>query len=64
MTEYYGSAHQATYECVDANPEYIAGEHANTNGGLFYFVKADCNRGGHCPHYEANKEITCVVCTK
>jgi hypothetical protein len=37
--------------CVDKNPERVPGEAANTDGALFYNI-------------EAEKELTCAVCTK
>ena len=43
--------------------ETVPGSHANTNGGLFYHVEANCN-GLPCPPYDAQKELTCAVCTK
>ena len=55
------------FECVDDKPEYIFGAQASTGGGLFYFVSADCDgtgTTGHCPPYEANRAITCAVCTQ
>ena len=68
--EYYGylmSAHhshqRSMYECVDKSQEFIAGSIANQNGALFYHVEATCT-GLQCPPYEAQKEVTCVVCTK
>ncbi|XP_067941945.1 putative cuticle collagen 145 [Watersipora subatra] len=53
-----------TFECVDAEPEYIDGEHASNDGALFYFNKTSCNQGVPCPPYNANKAIICAVCTK
>ena len=66
MSEYH-THHRTMYECVDENPEYISGHSANTNGALFYFVIPDCDGDGtigHCPPYDSNKQLTCVVCTK
>ena len=63
----HGVFHGSTYECVDKNPEYISGLSDNTNGALFYFVGPDCSGPGttrHCPPYAANKQLTCVVCSK
>jgi len=40
---------------------------ADTRGALLYLVKADCSghgTTGQCPPYEADKQLTCVVCTK
>ena len=58
---------RSMFECVDDKPEYIFGAQAFTGGGLFYFVSADCDgtgTTGHCPPYEANRAITCAVCTQ
>ena len=44
----------ATYEGVDKDAESVPGSHADTNGGLFYLVKASCN-GLPCPPYIAEK---------
>ena len=69
--EYYGylmanlNGHRRTmFECVDRNPQSIPGSIADTNGALFYHVEAKCNVGIPCPPYDAQKEVTCVVCTK
>ena len=72
-TEYIGylmSAHQnhalpTTYECVDKDPESVAGLDAVNwaqGSALFYHVEASCN-GMACPPYDDAKELTCVVCT-
>ena len=70
--EYYGYLmaehhsihhHRSTFECVDQSPQSVPGSHANTNGALFYHVEVKCN-GIPCPPYDAQKEVTCVVCTK
>ena len=67
--EYHGylmSEHRihrrSMYECVDSSQESIPGSGADTNGALFYHVEASCN-GFRCPPYNAQKELTCVVCT-
>ena len=54
---------KATYECVDKDAQAVPGSNANTNGGLFYHVEATCN-GLPCLPYDAQKELTCAVCTK
>ena len=67
MSEKNVHPHSATYECVDKSPQYITGQHGDTNGALFYFVKPDCSGDGtigHCPPYADNKFILCAVCTK
>ena len=55
--------HRTMFECVDRNPDTVAGGAPNTNGAVFYHVEANCN-GMACPPYDAQKELTCVVCTK
>jgi len=67
MTEKWDHAHPATYECVDANPKRIPGLNKDNGGATFHFVRADCSgygTVGHCPPYDAKKEVTCVVCSK
>ena len=62
MTEHYANS-KATYECVDKDAESVPGSRANTNGGLFYHVEANCN-GLPCPPYDSQKELMCAVFTK
>ena len=67
MSGHHTQNHGTTYECVDKNPQYISGHSADTNGALFYFVTPDCDglgTTGHCPPYDSNKQLTCVVCSK
>ena len=56
--------HSSTFECVDIDAEAGEGGVANRNGGLFYHVEAVCTYGLQCPPYVAEKEVTCIVCTK
>jgi len=67
MANFFDHPHPTTYECVDAEPEYIRVTEENPEGARLCFVKADCSGTGstvHCPPYEADKQLTCVVCTK
>ena len=67
MSEYHGSAHPSTFECVDDAPEYINSLSGNENGGLFYMIRPYCSSTGqigHCPPYSTSYALTCVVCTK
>jgi hypothetical protein len=57
------SYRRSTFECVDRGQESIPGSHANVNGALFYHVEATCSSGLQCPPYNAQKELTCAVCT-
>ena len=63
MTEYKNHGGRTSVECIDKDPETVHGEVANTNGALFHFIEATCN-GIECPPYDAEKELTCAVCTK
>ena len=54
------------YVCVDKDPESVAGLDAvnwSQGSAIFSHVEASCN-GMACPPYDAEKELTCVVCTK
>ena len=48
------------YTCMDKSLEQVPGSGSNTNGKLFFTVKAQCNHFIPC----SDKELTCVVCTK
>ena len=68
--EYYGylmterCTHKiATFECVDEGLVAVPGTSSDDNGGLFYHVEADCG-GSLCPPYIAERELSCVVCSK
>ena len=62
MTERHNH-HRSTYECVDKNPESVAGFTGGDNtNALLYHVEPQCN-GFSCPPYSSQKELTCVVCS-
>ena len=64
MTERSDPSHnRATFECMDATPEVIAGGQSNQDGALFYHVEPHCG-SLPCPPYEEEKEIACAVCTR
>ena len=67
--EYYGylmanhyRPHRTMFECMDRYPEAIPGTVGV--GALFWHTEAKCTGGLHCPPYDEQKELTCVVCTK
>ena len=63
MTEFYGHR-RSTYECVDKDPESVSGLNAyTTNSAFFFHVEPNCG-GLSCPLYDAQKELTCVVCSR
>ena len=64
MTELLNHYNNKQYECVDHNPDVIAGSAKDTNGALFYFVEVSCGYGLPCGPYVAKRAVTCVMCTK
>ena len=63
MTEYY-THHRSTYECVDKDPESVPELDAlSGESALFYHVEPNC-AGLSCGPYDAQKELTCVVCSR
>ena len=55
---------QSSFTCVDVNPDIIPGEAQDTGGTHFTNVIATCDDGIPCPPYEANRVLSCAVCTK
>ena len=64
MADHHNHKRNVVYECVDENPESIAGSSSSTSGALLYFPVSTCGYGLPCPPYVNNRVITCVVCTK
>ena len=65
MTERGNDAHhyRSSFDCVDVNPDTVPGGSGNADISLFQYVIATCN-GLQCPPYEANRVVSCAVCTK
>ena len=63
MTEGYGHKHSRDFICVDEDPEYVPGSHANRDGALLYPVEGVCG-SLPCLPYVNGRELTCAVCTK
>ena len=65
MSSHWSGGHgKTTFECVDKSFELIpglAGDHIDS--GVFYNVEPTCS-GIPCPPYFADRELTCVVCTR
>ena len=55
--------YRTMYTCMDENPDYTRGTHADINGALFFFVEGVCG-SLPCKPYIAGKELTCAVCTR
>ena len=63
MTAYHNHRHPTDFICVDGDPEYVPGSHANRNGALLYPVEGVCG-SLPCLPYVSGRELTCAVCTK
>ena len=61
MTERF-THYRSTYECVDKDPESVSGLNSSQSAAYFYHVEPQCS-GLSCPPYDAEKELTCVVCS-
>ena len=65
MAAYYGQNGRTLFECIDKHPETVPGLNPQnvSDDALYYHVEATCNSLS-CPPYDAEKEVTCVVCTR
>ena len=64
MTGQFNHVGRTTYECVDKNPESVPGLNGHSSPTAFFLlVEPQCN-GLSCPPYDAEKELTCAVCTR
>ena len=64
MAEYRGYSGRTMYECVDKDPESVPELNSGSDPrALFHLVEPYCN-GLSCPPYDAEKELTCAVCTR
>ena len=55
---------QSSYTCIDIAPDLVPGEARDTAGTHFTYVIVSCSNGIPCPQYQANRVISCAVCTK
>ena len=55
--------YRSSFECLDKDPEYIAGSAIGRPMAFMFHVEATCT-GIPCPPYNGYKELTCAVCTK
>ncbi len=58
-----GHPNSKEFICVDKAQKSSHGSAGNQNGALLYHVRAKCS-GIHCPPYDPNLVLTCVVCSK
>ena len=65
MSESYSYNGRAMYECVDSNPESVPELNGSRDPRAFFqLVEPYCSNGLSCPPYDAEKELTCAVCTR
>ena len=65
MSERHNIKSRTMYICVDRSPESVPDENGhNGNRVELFMVEAKCTGGLHCPPYNEQKELTCVVCTR
>ena len=65
MAAYHGYNGRTLFECIDHQPESVPGLDGFfvNNDARYYHVEATCNSLS-CPPYDAEKEVTCVICTR
>ena len=64
MTGYRNDNSRTMYECVDKDPESVPGSAGTSDPkSMMEVVEPTCN-GLLCPPYDAEKELTCAVCTR
>ena len=64
MSESDGNSARTMYICVDGAPDSVSGENDDDGDRVeLFMVEAKCE-GLSCPPYDAEKELTCVVCTR
>ena len=64
MAAHDGHNGRTLFECIDHQPESVPGlDGYDDNNALYYPVEATCNSLS-CPPYDAEKEVTCVICTR
>ena len=63
MSSRHSNKQQMNFYCIDADPEFLTGGSANTNGYILYLVEIR-EKGNIFPPYVNGRELPCVVCTK
>ena len=64
MAAYPGHSGRTLFQCIDHQPESVPGlDGHDDNNARYYHVEATCNSLS-CPPYDAQKEVTCVICTR
>ena len=63
MAGHYNNG-RTMYECVDKDPESVPGLNVGSNPRAFFRLAEPYCNGLSCPPYDAEKELTCAVCTR
>ena len=64
MAGHDGYNGRTLFQCIDHQPESVPGLDGNdVNNDYYYHVEATCDSLS-CPPYDAEKEVTCVICTR
>ena len=64
MAAHYNHNGRTLFKCIDHQPESVPGlDGCDANNALYYHVEATCNSLS-CPPYDAEKKVTCVICTR
>ena len=64
MSAHHNVDGRTMYECVDGDPESVPGlDTTSRDTAVFRHVEPHCS-GLSCPPYDAEKELTCVVCSR
>lgn len=60
--------YRGSYVCIDEKEESLTGNSHGRDGAQIYHVNAACGSASgaldNCPPYQANKALSCVVCSK
>ena len=63
MSEAAGRGVKTEFVCVDAQPDVLPGTGTDREGSELWLTEVKCDRDLPCPPYNAEKELTCAVCT-
>ena len=64
MSAYHTHAGRTMYECIDIDPESVPGLNTGVGPRSFFYFNEIYWNGFSCPPYNAEKELTCAVCTR
>ena len=62
-TPTHGADFRGMFNCIDGTPDVVPGFNTLIYGHSLFHAEARCD-SFKCPPYDAQKELTCAVCTK